>query len=191
MSTFTSEDIRTDVASGRASSKGDKSGIPAAGTPFSPANGSYDPVTHGATSPTIYGERANVIAAQLLDVRPDLAAFPSAVRSWAIAEARAELLREHEARVGLLDDDDPKAFTKLSMQIESQLDRARQRLGLDPIAAMQLQSARATAAVQTIDLQQVAAQGRAVLEQRRAELAAQAEAESEAESPVSDEEESA
>lgn len=160
--------------------QGPASGIPAKGTEEFRTGEPEDPrvTTHGAKSPTIYAARAATLAADLLAERPDLQRYPEAVQAWAVAEARCQLVREHEANAGgLLDGNgDPRSFAALAASLEKTAAAARDRLGLDPVAEAKLARDRASASLTTVNLAEMAANGRRILEQRRAALAAESAA---------------
>lgn len=159
--------------------KGPASGIPAKGQEQFRTSEPGDPraTTHGAKSPTIYAARAATLAENLLAERPDLARYPEAVQAWATAEARCQLVREYEAAAGgLLDSNgDPRSFAALATSLEKAAASARDRLGLDPVAEAKLARDRASASLTTVNLAEMAANGRRILEARRAELAAAAD----------------
>lgn len=80
------------------------SGLPATRRerpPFAPGNLAM--LTHGASTPRVYGPLAEELAAGLTEDRPDLAAYPEALAAWATAEAQAALLRRHLSEVGTID----------------------------------------------------------------------------------------
>jgi hypothetical protein len=131
--------------------------------PFAPGN--MQSVTAGHRSPRVYGELARLLAAGLVDDRPDLAAYPEAVASWATAEAQAALLRRHLAQVGTLDDQDAprEGLLKWLTKFESNAAAARAALGLDPRSEAALKRERAAAAVLTVDLVALAERGAAAL----------------------------
>ncbi|MGO4957917.1 hypothetical protein ACTQ49_11740 [Luteococcus sp. Sow4_B9] len=160
--------------------QGPASGIPAKGQEQFRTGEPEDPrvTTHGAKSPTIYAARAATLAEGLLAERPDLARYPEAVQAWATAEARCQLVREYEANAGgLLDGNgDPRSFAALATSLEKAAAAARDRLGLDPVAEAKLARDRASASLTTVNLAEMTAHGRAILEQRRAALAAESAA---------------
>jgi len=127
---------------------------------------------HGARSGLITDPLAAELAATLLEDRPDLATYPESVRAWARAEARTILLEDYHARVGFLDPDGNVRGGGRVDRYEAQAARLRERLGLDPLADATLRKAQAEAVHLVADLEQIRAKGRAILEARRAELAA-------------------
>lgn len=127
---------------------------------------------HGARSERRVDPLAAELAAALLEDRPDLASYPESVRAWARAEARCLLLEDYHARVGFLDEDGNVRGGGRVDRYEAQAARLRERLGLDPLADATLRKAQAEAVHLVADLEQIRAKGRAVLEARRAELAA-------------------
>jgi hypothetical protein len=114
---------------------------------------------------------AELVEALLAD-RPDLAAYPEAVWGWARAEARCLLFADWHAQVGYLDEAGNVRGGGHVAAAENQAARLRERLGLDPLADAALRKAQAEAVHLVADLEQIRAKGRAVLERRRAELAA-------------------
>ncbi|WOP17400.1 hypothetical protein [Raineyella sp. LH-20] len=146
---------------------------PRGGGPGGPAKGAgtggparaADALQHGATSTAVVSPVADALAADLVARRPDLAPHREAVAAWAAAEARCILLRHHEDRVGLLDEDgSPRGYTSLLVTAERAAERARQRLGLDPLSEAELAKARATASLSAVDLSLVLEAGREALE---------------------------
>jgi hypothetical protein len=127
---------------------------------------------HGARSE----RRVDPVAAELVEAlladRPDLAAYPEAVWGWARAEARCLLFADWHAQVGYLDEaGNPRGGGHVAAA-ENQAARMRERLGLDPVADLQLQKGRAEVVNLLADLESIRERGRAVLERRRAELVA-------------------
>jgi hypothetical protein len=129
-------------------------------------------VTHGGYSPRVYGETAAQLHAGILAERPQLARYGEALRAWSDLEARCEVVRSHLDEHGMLDGEGrPRPACELLLRLDRAADRARQRLGLDPRADLDL--AKATAEVQHLasDLDAVRAAGRRALEAReRAEV---------------------
>lgn len=163
-------------------SKGPASGIPAGGPGRGgPARGySWEPfkvgnevrLRHGARSERRVDPVAAELVEALLQRRPDLADFPEATWAWGRAEARCLLLEDYHARQGFLDEDGNVRGGGRVATFEAQAARLRERLGLDPVADVQLQKSRAEAVGLVADLHGIRERGRAVLERRRAELAA-------------------
>ncbi|MGJ3507950.1 hypothetical protein [Enemella sp. A6] len=142
-------------------------GGPASGAPPRPPW----PTTHGAKSKRVYQPLAEQLAAGVLADRPDLAPYPDAVSAWAEAEASCVLLRRFHAEHGLIDDKGhPRPSTKLANVLETRAANLRSRLGLDPIAEVQLAQARAevTSLGVHTGLAMLAAQGREALAARDA-----------------------
>jgi hypothetical protein len=127
---------------------------------------------HGARSE----RRVDPVAAELVEAlladRPDLTAYPEAVWGWARAEARCLLFADWHAQVGYLDEGGNVRGGGHVAAAENQAARLRERLGLDPLADATLRKAQAEAVALVADLDGIRARGRAVLERRRAELAA-------------------
>jgi hypothetical protein len=153
--------------------KGPGHGGPARGYRWEPFKvGNEVRLRHGARSE----RRVDPVAAELVEAlladRPDLAAYPEAVWGWARAEARCLLFAHWHAQVGYLDEaGNPRGGGHVAAA-ENQAARLRERLGLDPVSDVQLQKAKAEAVALVADLEGIRERGRAVLERRRAELAA-------------------
>jgi hypothetical protein len=138
-------------------------------------------VQRGESSPALrHGARGHLkvdpvaaeLATALLQDRPELASYPEAVMGWARAEARCLMYADWHAQVGYLDQDgNPRGGGHVATA-ENTAARLRERLGLDPVADVQLQKAKAEAVHLVADLEGIRERGRAVLEHRRAELAA-------------------
>lgn len=165
----------TDVATSKPRSQGPghggpKSGIPARGQTLPPFPETHSlSLGHGAHSPRVYGELAQVLAAGLLEIRPDLQAYPVAVARWAEWEGRAQLLRKHLAVVGDIDASTGEVrpgLTKWLHRCENAAERAAALLGLDPISEARLAKERASAQLVAVDLAEIAARGRQILDQR-------------------------
>lgn len=136
------------------------------------ARGNTQRLVAGHRSPRVYGEVSKALAAELAEARPDLAAYPEALASWADAEARAALLRAHLDTHGTID----PASGELRQSLLSALDRferraaaARSQLGLDPRSEAELALLRAKAMNEgalapKVTLEALAAQGRTALE---------------------------
>ena len=126
---------------------------------------------HGARSE----RRVDPVAAELVEAlladRPDLATYPEAVWAWARAEGRCLLFADWHAQVGYLDEDGNVRGGGHVATAENTAARLRERLGLDPVADVQLQKAKAEAVHLVADLEAIRERGRVVLERRRAELA--------------------
>jgi hypothetical protein len=127
---------------------------------------------HGAWIEPRVDPLAAELAAALLEDRPELAVYPESVRAWARAEARLVLFEDFHARNGFLDADGGVRGGGRVREYEVLAANLRARLGLDPVSDVQLQKARAEAVHLVADLEGVRERGRAVLERRRAELAA-------------------
>jgi hypothetical protein len=154
-------------------SKGPGHGGPARNYSWEPFRaGNEVRLRHGARSE----RRVDPVAAELVEAlladRPDLAAYPEAVWAWARAEARCLLFADWHAQVGYLDEDGNVRGGGHVATAENTAARLRERLGLDPVADVQLQKSRAEAVALVADLDGIRARGQAVLERRRAELAA-------------------
>lgn len=109
--------------------------------------------THGANSrtpenPKGWGPIAGRLETEVVVVAPWLAnpVHAAAVRSWAICEARGHLVRTWLDKVGeLTDDGTPRPATNLLATLDAQGERARDRLGLSPLALAKLLGAFGTA----------------------------------------------
>lgn len=123
---------------------------------------------HGARDPRVYGELAQLLAAGLLEDRPDLEAYPEEVAAWATLEAQAALMRRHFAEVGAIDPETntPRSSLSWLSHFEKRAMEARQPLGLSPIAEAKLAKERAAAAHLAVDLEGLAERGRASLAAR-------------------------
>lgn len=131
--------------------------------PFYPGNATR--LTSGARSPRVYGELARLLAAGLIEDRPDLAGYPEEVASWATLEAQAALMRKHFEEVGSIDPEknEPRSSLSWLSHFEKRAMEARQPLGLGPMSEAKLAKERATAAVLSVDLEALAQKGRATL----------------------------
>ncbi|MGO1514066.1 hypothetical protein [Agrococcus casei] len=136
------------------------------------AEGNAEHLGPGHRSPRVYSRVAAALVGGLVESRPDLAAHPEALASWADAEARAALLRYYLDEVGMIDEQTGETRETLLRNLdrfERRASDARQRLGLDPRSEAELALLRARAMREgqltpQIDLGQLAAQGRAVLD---------------------------
>jgi hypothetical protein len=154
-------------------SKGPASGIPARGYSWEPFKiGNEVRLRHGARSE----RRVDPVAAELVEAlladRPDLAAYPEALWAWARAEARVMLFEDFHARHGFLTDAGEVQGGGRVREYEVLAANLRARLGLDPLADATLRKAQAEVLHLAADLDGIRERGRAVLERRRAELAA-------------------
>jgi hypothetical protein len=131
--------------------------------PFEP--GHTLSLQHGGYSPRVYGDTAEALVAWVLEQRPHLAPYSTAVAAWAELEARCGVLRAHLDEHGMLDDRGrPRPAVELLLRLERQADRARQRLGLDPRADVDLVKATAETQHLTSDLDAIREAGRKALE---------------------------
>jgi hypothetical protein len=153
---------------------GPASGVPASGIP---AHGTRPPFASGNTlalhsghrTPRVYGSLAEHLVAGLAEDRPDLTSYPEALAAWATAEAQAALLRRHLDEVGLMDEGGQprKGLLDWLVRLENLAARQRSTLGLDPRSEAQLARERAEAATLAVDLDALAARGRAAMARRR------------------------
>ena len=144
--------------------------------PFKPGDTAAQ--KHGARSrnpenPKGWGPIASTLEAEVVEVAPWLAnpVHAAAVRSWAICEARAHLVRTWLADKGELDEEGtPRPATNLLATLDSQAERARDRLGLSPLALAKLLAtfgaAERVGAGDGDTLAQLRAEGRRLLEAR-------------------------
>lgn len=157
-------------------SKGPASGIPASGIA---ARGEGEPfprghvvsMKSGARSPRTYGRLAKQLATGLIADRPDLAAYPEAVASWATLEAQAWLMRRHVGQVGAIDPEtnEPRAASlEWLRRFEKSAADARAVLGLDPRSEAALARERAAAQTLMVDLQAIADRGAQIVAAREA-----------------------
>jgi len=141
------------------------SGIPAHGTrpPFAPGNTLA--LRSGHRAPRVYGSLAEHLVAGLAEDRPDLTRYPEALAAWATAEAQTALLRRHLEEVGLMDEEGQprKGLLDWLVRLENLAARQRSTLGLDPRSEAQLARERAEAATLAVDLDALAARGRAAM----------------------------
>jgi hypothetical protein len=156
-------------------SKGPASGIPAGGPGQGPARGyrwaSFEP-QHGARSDRHVDPLAAELVEALLERRPDLVDFPEATWAWARAEGRCLLFERWHVEHGFLGPDGEVKGGRKVREYEVLAANLRARLGLDPLADLQLQKGRAEVVSLVADLEGIRERGRQVLERRRAELAA-------------------
>ena len=107
------------------------------------------------------------LAEALLEVRPDLGAYPETVWAWARAEARCLILDEWLEENSLVDENGkPAPVARYVGQFERLAGELRARLGLDPRSEAELASSRAQATLQSFDIEELRARGREVVEQR-------------------------
>lgn len=132
--------------------------------PFTPGN--LAAVKSGYRSPRIVGEVADRIADELLGSAPLAADYPEELASVATMEAVLVLMRRDVAERGIHNPDGSLrgAFLDRLFTAERQAARARDRLGLSPTGEATIARARAVAATLTVDLEQIAAHGRAALD---------------------------
>lgn len=125
-------------------------------------------LTHGARSPRMVRPIAERLMVDAVEVAPWVArpAFGPELEAWAWHEARACLLRTWLDEHGLLDDDDvPRAALGELQRAENAAAKARDRLGLNPLAWARLRAAVEQAGGRE-DLEDLDAEGRAILEIR-------------------------
>jgi hypothetical protein len=154
---------------------GDGHGGPARGYSWPPARaGNTLALKHGAHSPRLYEPIARDLVAAVLDERQDLAPYAHAVEAWADAEARAALLREHLANVGMLDAEGAprEGLLRWLTRFEKRAEASRQRLGLDPRSHAELLRQRVEAQRSAVDLDGLRARGAQIIDSREADDAA-------------------
>jgi hypothetical protein len=124
----------------------------------------------GYRSPRVYGKIAEQLTAALLDSMPVLADYPEEVAALASTEAVVALMRYDLAARGIRDGNGETrlAFLDRYFRAESAAAKRRDALGLSPIGQAVLARERASAAAiaSTVDLDALAARGRASLEAR-------------------------
>lgn len=123
----------------------------------------------GHRSPRIVSPLAEELAAALVEIRPDLADFPHAVRGWARTEVQAALLRSWLDDHGVVDDDGkPRdAMLRHLGSFERLAIAQRDRLGLDPRSQAALARERVEASRGAFDLEQFMREGQEALERRQ------------------------
>lgn len=125
-------------------------------------------LTHGARSPRMVRPIAERLMIEAAEVAPWVArrAFGPELEAWAWHEARARLLRAWLDEHGLLDEDDgPRGALGELQRAENAAAKARDRLGLNPLAWARLRAAVEQAGGRE-DLEDLDAEGRAILEIR-------------------------
>jgi len=124
----------------------------------------------GYRSPRVYGKLAEQIAADLLESMPVLTDYPEELAALCSTEAVAALMRLDIAARGIRDKDgNPRlAFLDRYFRAESAAAKRRDALGLSPIGQAVLARERASAAsiASGVDLDALAARGRAALDAR-------------------------
>lgn len=134
-------------------------------------NGNAEQLRTGHRSPRVYSAVAAALISGLIEQRPDLAAHPEALASWGDTEARAALIRSYLDEHGMLEDSGEPRENLLRQldRFERRAGEARQRLGLDPRSEAELALLRARVMKEgqlspTVNLSQLAEQGRAALD---------------------------
>lgn len=139
----------------------------AVGVQFQPANQAH--LSHGAYSPRRYQPLAaevveGVLAAAVVEgsATAYLAepAFRPALWAWGEAEAKCQLLREYledraDGGLGLDADGEAIGAAKLLLRYEATAERARDRLGLSPLARARLGRDVASAQVDRAELERL------------------------------------
>lgn len=120
---------------------------------------------HGVHSPRKVDPVAAELVTGLISDRPDLERFPEVVMAWARAEARClladEWMVDHPPHT-----DEGQRLQSWVHRVETQAQKLRERLGLDPKAEAELARERADAHHATFDLEVIRARGREALEAR-------------------------
>lgn len=144
-------------------------GEPARGYSWPPFEaGNTAALKHGARSPRMVRPVAERLMVEAVEVAPWVArpAFGPELEAWAWHEARARLLRAWLDEHGLLDDDDaPRGALGELQRAENAAAKARDRLGLNPLAWARLRAA-VEQSGRREDLEDLDAEGRAILEIR-------------------------
>jgi hypothetical protein len=155
-----------------AGSQGKGQGGSARGYSWPPAeHGNTLALKYGAHSQRVYEPIAQTLVAAVIEERGDLVPYRHAVEAWADAEARAALLREHLADVGMLDDggEPREGLLKWLVQFEKRAEAGRRQLGLDPRSHAELLRQRVEAQRSAVDLEGLRERGARIVE-GRAEL---------------------
>jgi hypothetical protein len=136
--------------------------------PFQP--GHTLSLRHGAYSEGVLQPLADDLAHDLLERRPDLAAYPEAISAWAFSETRAAVWRPLLDRRGLVDNDHNvrAEWLKELRADERRAAEERRNLGLDPASHARLMRERAEATSRAIDLDSIGERGRRTIEARGA-----------------------
>lgn len=157
--------------------------------PAGPGNGLA--LVHGARSAKIVDPLAEEIVTETLaDEGTSYLAEPkyaAALRAWSRAEARVLLLAVALEHRGLADDEgNPSPWLAAVERAEAAAERARGRLGLDPLSRSKISAA--TAAASRDGMAALLTRGRALVEaaETPAAVAAYAETPDDGRSPVSD-----
>lgn len=155
------------------------SGVPARGyswPPFTGADGDNPgwlaSLRHGAHSQRVIDPLAEELAARLVEEAPELGAFRFrfCLGAWARAEARAAVLGLFLDATGLVDSaGEPRE--RLLRELRAEERRAaeeRRELGLSPGSYARLQKELSEAARARVDVEKLVAEGRKIVEARRA-----------------------
>ena len=139
--------------------------------PFSASN--LAALKIGSRSPRVYGRVAERISEDLLEALPHLAAFPEELAALASTEAIAALLRI-ELAGGARDKNGDVRFSLLDRYFRAEAAAAKRRdaIGLSPLGEAVLARERASAAAiaSHVDLEALAARGRAALDAHQPDL---------------------
>jgi hypothetical protein len=140
--------------------------------PFEPGNEAA--LKHGARSPRRVEEIANRISTDLLERAPWVASYPEALSALARAEAVTQLLFRDIATGGIYDKSGNFKASQLARwsTAENTASRIRSTLGLTPESEATVARDRASAAAiaSQVDLQALAARGRAALSVQQPDL---------------------
>jgi len=139
-----------------------------------PPRGNTFHLTHGANSERAIARRAKAVRSALLDVAPWLAEpeYAPAVDRWERAEARALLLHDHitktaaEKGTGAV----PTRMWEQATAADRLAAQLGNTLGLDPTGKARLKAIAADTEVTMHTLAELAGEGQAIIERRRAEL---------------------
>lgn len=129
---------------------------------------------HGANSERVLAPVIEELARQAVEAvswlaRPE---FQPAVRSWARAEARCQVVADYLDREGVLDaEGNPRPAVNAADRFESQAAKARARLGLDPVSLAQLEATMTSAKLGQASLEEALERGASALAARRASTA--------------------
>lgn len=127
---------------------------------------------HGADSERRWRPIADELERDVLEVAPWLSrpGFRAAVRAWAKAEARAQLVADWLDERGDLDDDgEPRPAATYSLRLEASAAAKRAALGLDPMSFAKLLATFSGSAGADDVLEALRAEGAAILAARSPE----------------------
>ena len=121
---------------------------------------------HGAYSPASVNPIAYQLAADVLERRPDLLRYPEALERWADLEAKVRLLSTFVDEKGFFAGARPTAAINLFIKLENSARRARQELGLSPLAEVQLEKLKRETVAVDQSLDELRERGRQAMNNR-------------------------